>query len=89
MRNQNAFEIAAQACRYVQAINDRTKAQGQLDDAYRAWKHQNGVNYYIGKASEEWREMLVATTVQYAAVVRAKRRERYCRDRLAVLVGRA
>lgn len=87
MKPINAFELAAQACRFADAIHERKQAQSALDQAYRRWKRENGIGY-VERGSVAWDSMMAGTAPDYAEVVRAKRRERYHRDRLVTLVGR-
>lgn len=87
MKPVNAFELAAQACRFADAIHERKQAQSALDHAYRRWKYENGIGY-VERDSMAWKAMMNRTAADYAEVVRAKRKERYHRDRLVTLVGR-
>lgn len=88
MKPINAFELALAACHFAEAVNNRKKAQSDLDAAYRNWKRVNGIDYFIERNSYVWEMMLADTAGEYTEVVKAKRRERYRRDRLVELVGR-
>jgi len=89
MKNINAFDLAAQAVRFAEAVQERKQAQEQLDHAYRAWKRVNGINYFIERNTYTWEALLAGTADEYTKVVKAKRRERHHRDRLVSMVGRA
>lgn len=89
MKPITAFDLAAQACRYADAVRERIKAERVLDGAYREWRRAHSVSGYIERHSAEWEQMMVDTGEEYLAVRRAKSRERHRRDRLVKMAGEA
>lgn len=82
-----ALQIAVAAQAFAQAVRQRQQAKFALETAYNAWKHENGIGY-VERHSHEWEAMLAETAGEYLALERAKRRERYYRDKLVALADR-
>lgn len=82
-----ALKLAEAARKYADAVCQRKQAQSALDHAYRRWKRDNGIGY-VERDSMAWKAMMNRTAADYGELVKAKRKERYHRDRLVTLVGR-
>lgn len=79
--------IADHAIRLHEAGLRRKEARAQLGFAYSAWKDKHAIEH-VHRDTLDWTRMMVATKVPFEALERAKRAERYARQRLAVVVSR-
>lgn len=79
--------IADQAIKLHEAGQRRKEAQLQLGFAYNAWKNKHDIEH-VDRDTLDWTRMMVATKAPFDALEKAKRAERYARERLAVAVNR-
>ncbi|CAM4163655.1 hypothetical protein [Kerstersia similis] len=88
---ESIARIIQQATGYYDAAQQRTQARDALGQAYLDWRAATGTYGHIERNSPEWQAMMDATTAEYQALKRAKRREHHCRTRLmqAVAAGKA
>jgi len=79
--------IAEQAIKAHEAGLRRKEAQIHLSRAYTAWKNKHGIEH-VERDTLDWTRMMVATKAPFDALEKAKRAERYARERLAIAVTR-
>ena len=67
---------------FAAAVEAVELAKIYLDEAYRNWKEQNQVADFVGRDSDTWKAMMLATEGQYRALVNAKARKRRAEKKL-------
>jgi hypothetical protein len=83
----SVLAIAEHAIKAHEAGLRRKEAQIQLSRAYNAWKSKHGIEH-VDRDTLDWTRMMVATKTPYDALEKAKRAERYARERLSIAVTR-
>lgn len=83
----SVLSIAEHAIKAHDAGLRRKEAQIQLSRAYNRWKSKHGIEH-VERDTLDWTRMMVATKAPYDALEKAKRAERYARDRLSIAVSR-
>lgn len=79
------LNIAACAIEVERLSTNQKMFQGNLNDAYNAYKLQNGIER-VERDTIEWIMMMESTKKEYSALVRAKRRVYNARRRLSSAV---
>jgi len=88
MKATHLLQLATQAIQFAGAVARRRQAEEVLRRAYYSWKFVAGLDY-VERDTDAWCAMTEATETEYRALARAKRQERYYRDRLLKLAGAA
>lgn len=79
------LEIAGRAIEAQVCTHKRQTSQEVLRVAYRAWKHEAGVDQ-IERESDAWHEMMRATVEEYQLSQLAKRQEYNAKRRLSTAI---
>ncbi|MFG1276529.1 hypothetical protein [Xanthobacter autotrophicus] len=79
------LSIARQAFKAHDAEEARRRAQFRLDAAYAAWKRKHNIER-VERDTLDWTRLMVATKAQFEALEKAKRAERYARQRLGGMI---
>ena len=83
----SALTVADMAIKAHEAEGRRKEAQHELKTAYNAWKGKHDIEH-VDRDTLDWTRMMVATKTPFAALEKAKRAERYARERLARAIKR-
>jgi hypothetical protein len=79
-------EISAKAVDFIERRQTRRFMQEALSSAYVAWREENDIHFRIERDSEEWKNMMAATSSEYEDLENAKREETNSEKRLRTAV---